>query len=344
MENYQRVMAMSRNLVILVLTPLMFIVLPLSVDAGTTIVYIDPPLTTGLSIGETFPINVTVANVTNLFAWSFQICYKSEVLSASYWTDGPVFKPPDAINMTVIWTDNYNGTHGLIQVDCTFAGEDVPTFNGTTTLATVYFKLKSYGLTVLHLQNTLLLDGSKPYPQDISHTTADGTVRAGSDVAVTKITASKNIVNDTVVRINVTVANYGARSETFNVTLYYNSIEINTQTVTNIAPRASLTPAFVWNTTSVPKGNYTISAKAHPLPNEVNTDDNTLIGGWIVETILGDVTGDYKVDILDIATVAKAYGAYPGNPKWNPNTDLDNSNLIDIIDIAKAAKNYGKEI
>jgi len=62
------------------------------------------------------------------------------------------------------------------------------------------------------------------------------------------------------------------------------------------------------------------------------------------KTILGDINGDYRVDILDISQIARAYGTTPGHPRWNPNADLDNSNLIDILDIAKAAKNYGKEI
>jgi hypothetical protein len=61
--------------------------------------------------------------------------------------------------------------------------------------------------------------------------------------------------------------------------------------------------------------------------------------------ILSDVTGEGKVEIIDIATITKAYGAYLGHPRWNPNADLDdNNNKIDIIDIAKAAKNYGKQI
>ena len=58
---------------------------------------------------------------------------------------------------------------------------------------------------------------------------------------------------------------------------------------------------------------------------------------------LGDINGDGVVDILDIAMVARAYGSYPGHPRWNPNTDLDNNNKIDIIDIARTARNYGKE-
>jgi len=65
---------------------------------------------------------------------------------------------------------------------------------------------------------------------------------------------------------------------------------------------------------------------------------------YFFRQLCGDITCDGKVDIIDIATIAKAYGSYPGHPKWNPNVDLDGNNKIDIIDIAKAAKNYGKQI
>jgi len=33
--------------------------------------------------------------------------------------------------------------------------------------------------------------------------------------------------------------------------------------------------SFTWNTTSFAKGNYTIDAYAPPVPNEMDTTDNT---------------------------------------------------------------------
>jgi len=336
----------SRDLMmLLMLTFLTLAVLPSIVDAETTIVYIDPSLITGLSIGETFPINVTIANATDLYAWSFQICYKSDILNASKWVLGPVFKGSEVFSITAIWTDNYNKTHGLIQIDCTFLGE-VPTFNGNATLATVYFKVKAFGFSELHLQNTLLLDDSIPSPQELPHTTADGEVSLGlglSDVAVTKITFSKSVVNDTVVRINVTVANYGGRYEMFNVTLYYSLTEVSTKTVTDLAPSAVLNLSFTWDTTPVPKGNYTMMARASLVPGESNLEDNTLVGGWIIETIRGDVTGDYKVDIYDIYQFARAFGTTAGHGRWNSNCDVNNDGEVNIQDLFHAALNFGKQ-
>jgi hypothetical protein len=301
----------------------------------------------GLSIGETFAVNVTVANVRDLYAWSFQMCYKSEILNASHWSLGSFFNSSNAMNITVIWTDNFNATHGLMQIDFTFLGK-VPTFNGTATLATVYFRVKSYGVTSLHLQNTLLLDDSEPFPQEMPHTTVDGKVRLGpsdvSDVAVTAIALSKNVVNNTVVRINVTVVNYGARSETFNVTLYYDLNEINTQVVKDLTSATSLILMFQWDTTSVPKGKYTIRAEAHPLPSETNTEDNSYVDGTVTETIQGDVDGNFEVNILDLTKIAVAWQSKPGDLQWNPNADLDDNNIINIVDMTKAALNFGRKI
>ena len=92
------------------------------------------------------------------------------------------------------------------------------------------------------------------------------------------------------------------------------------------------------------KGNYTITAKAHPLPDEVNTADNTLTGGWIIETIWGDVTGDFKVDLKDIYQFARSFGSVLGNPRWNANCDLNNDGQVNLSDVFYAARNYGKQI
>jgi hypothetical protein len=58
--------------------------------------------------------------------------------------------------------------------------------------------------------------------------------------------------------------------------------------------------------------------------------------------LLTDIDRNGKVDILDVAIAARAYGSYPGHPRWNPKADLDGNNKIDIIDIAKVARDYGK--
>ncbi len=55
----------------------------------------------------------------------------------------------------------------------------------------------------------------------------------------------------------------------------------------------------------------------------------------------GDVNGDLKVNILDVALVAWSYGSHPGDARWNPNADFDDNNIIDILDRALVAYYYG---
>lgn len=58
--------------------------------------------------------------------------------------------------------------------------------------------------------------------------------------------------------------------------------------------------------------------------------------------ILGDVNGDGKVDIRDIALAALAYGSFTGYPNYNPKADLNQDGTIDIRDLAIIAKNFGQ--
>jgi hypothetical protein len=57
----------------------------------------------------------------------------------------------------------------------------------------------------------------------------------------------------------------------------------------------------------------------------------------------GDINEDGKVDILDVAVAAYAFGSYPGHPRWNPIADINGDNKIDIVDVAFIAWYYGSE-
>lgn len=54
-----------------------------------------------------------------------------------------------------------------------------------------------------------------------------------------------------------------------------------------------------------------------------------------------DLNEDGKVDILDIVIIGRAYGSYPGHPRWNAIADLDKNEVINIKDILPVARDYG---
>jgi len=56
-----------------------------------------------------------------------------------------------------------------------------------------------------------------------------------------------------------------------------------------------------------------------------------------------DLNRDGTVDIVDIATGAKAFGTTPGHRRWNPVADVNGDGTVDIMDIATIAKAFGKK-
>jgi len=101
------------------------------------------------------------------------------------------------------------------------------------------------------------------------------------DVGIVEIIPSETIVVQGYnLPINVTIMNYGAYTETFNVTIYANETLIAAQTIT-LANGTFTTYTFTWNTAGFALGNYTISVYAAPLPGETVTDDNEIVDGVV---------------------------------------------------------------
>lgn len=63
-------------------------------------------------------------------------------------------------------------------------------------------------------------------------------------------------------------------------------------------------------------------------------------GGW--RELRGDVDGNGICNMIDIATVARAYGSYPGHPNWNPDADLNGDGVVNMTDISTATADFGK--
>ena len=161
------------------------------------------------------------------------------------------------------------------------------------------------------------------------------------DISIENVTLSTNETYiGSIVDINVTVKNKGELGipETFNLTVKYDTNTIETKIVANLAAGADQTLTFNWNTTEVVSGNYTISAEASTVSDELNTDNNRHIDGMINVIILGDIDGDGDVDPDDFAIFAGAYGT---SPPSDPRADLDRDGDVDPDDFAIFAGSYG---
>jgi len=188
------------------------------------------------------------------------------------------------------------------------------------------------------------------------------TVQAGvHDVAVINVVPWKTVVGQIFsCRINVTVANEGGFTETFDVTLYANTIVIGTETVYDLLLGTSTILIFMWDATGFAKGSYTITAEAEQVPGETDLDDNTFEDGAVMVAMPCDIADsttppapppDGKVNYKDLFWLLKAYGSDPTKPNWDPNLDFAGStttppappdNKVNYKDLYWMLTYYGK--
>jgi len=223
-------------------------------------VYVDPS-TTIVEVYQEFSVNISIANVTDLYGWEFKLRWNSTLLEALNVTEGNFLK---SYNDT-LFVINMNNTEGYVRAACTLIGS-IPGVNGSGTLATVKFYVETSEGGILDLYDTKLVRSTE---QPIEHATIDGYYYTSlHDVAIINLTASTTT-------INVTVENQGTHTETFNVSTYYTLLTdplIGTQTIPLISGN-SITITFTW--TPEADGLYEIRAEASVVPGEVDTSDNT---------------------------------------------------------------------
>jgi len=311
-----------------------------TIFAETTTVFVYPQVTR-VQAGETFEINISIAQVSDLAAWEFKLYYESSLLNATTIVEGPFLRSAGITQFVVFnFTDSYNATHGRIWAACTLTGQG-PGAGGNGILASITFNARAIGRANLQLRDTDLLDSKMP-PDRISHATIDGTVEIGGrDIAVIYLTASKTVVGQGFsMFLNVTLENQGSITETFNVNLFADiavppigdEVLIGTLLVNNLLAREVRTTTYTFDNVDVAKGIYTISAVAEALPGETETIDNTFVDGTFRVSIPCDVAGstttppappDGRVNYVDVFWLLKAYGSDPTKPNWVWNTNLD---------------------
>lgn len=261
-------------------------------------IYIDPTTSMAL-VGQPFTVTVCVADVVDLLAWQFSMSFDPSILECNN-----VAIPPDNVfaGRTIISPGpTIDNSAGTLAWGTTILGGE-PTFTGTGKLCEIQFTPKSVGTSTLTFTNTpvdtLLYDSNI---LEIPFTAEDGFFTTSPfveehDVAVTGVAAIPSfVVAGEPVTILVDVQNQGNSAETFDITAYFDSNAIATQTVTLLPFGGTTTLTFNWDTTGVPLGLYEIKAEASPVAGETDINDNTFTDGQV--SVMIPVTSGQQFDL-----------------------------------------------
>jgi hypothetical protein len=83
-------------------------------------------------------------------------------------------------------------------------------------------------------------------------------------------------------------------------------------------------------------------------PVEISETEYSEGGRWtrthvrIKVRIMGDINGDGKVDMKDVAIAVSAFYSWPDKSRWNPDCDLDLNGIVNMRDIVLIVKNFGE--
>jgi hypothetical protein len=273
-------------LILILLISLLSLMFHSSAEATTTTLYVDPA-TSKVLVDKTFTVNISIANVTNLYGWEFVLYYNNTMLNGTEIIEGPFLRTHGSTFFNITdFNDAYNVTHGRVWATGVLLG-NVSGVNGSGVLASITFMCKEFGSSILQLVDTTLGD---PEGAPITHTAVGGLVETWPrNIAIKSVTPSTyEAYEGQVISIAVAVKNEGNYTETFNVTAYYDDKVIETRTVRDLAPWAETTVTLNWDTIGVPpESNYTIKAEASVLSGETNTTDNTFTNGAVrIKTVV----------------------------------------------------------
>ncbi|MFB0501107.1 MAG: cohesin domain-containing protein, partial [Candidatus Bathyarchaeia archaeon] len=162
---------MKKNvLLVFVSVVLLSAMLPITKESTSfseATIYVDPS-TNDVSVGNTFVINVIVADVVDLSGFRFYLGYNTTILDGlSVWVPPP-FETP-LYQPQVIEPDGYIHVTAI----------STTPLSGTSTLASITFNATAAGTSILNLCDTMLSDSAgNPIP----HTTIDGSVTVSSAI------------------------------------------------------------------------------------------------------------------------------------------------------------------
>jgi hypothetical protein len=263
-------------IVAFIITTPAIINLPSTVAQGTAAIAVSPTVidTRNLKqVGDTFSINITVANVAQLWGYQYSLFYNTSVINATnyvgldarFTTDLP---SEIGIDYIAVSRKTYDGdTTGIttttpIPVDRI---DFIVTGNGTTTL---WLDPNYCALADIH--------GLKIVNVNVNGKFSNTEQLTVHDIGITDATlsATSGKPGDTIT-ITATIANLGDFTENVTVRAKFNRTETNivqigtAQNIPDLAQDGNEQVTITWDTAGVPDGKYQVTVEAN-----VTVDDN----------------------------------------------------------------------
>ena len=130
------------------------------------------------------------------------------------------------------------------------------------------------------------------------------------DVAVVSVVPSATAVDvGDLVIVTVRAVNEGFEMESFDLGVYCNEILVGELQVVDVAPSEEREFAFVWNTSGLVAGDYTVSANASVVLGEIDVDDNLLVDGIIMVGEPGPPQPAFAFPMVFLVVLLAALGA-----------------------------------
>lgn len=312
-------------------------------SAGNAVLAVSPSQLL-VNYPQSFIVNVSITNVADLYFWHIKLLFNPSILTCTNVvepTDG-IFDALDTIGLGVT-IDNKAGFVGAYDGLWATGGG----VNGSGTVCRMLFNVSQPGISSIAFADLgryggTILDDSAQFPNSIPFDAANGYVQVNaSGFQANTFQAVKNgITYDVVAFTNSTVSNFNYDQNSDIIGYNQTGIDGSNGSCITRIPNGLMNVSYFGVLVNGKAMHFTVYADgaSHFLTFTYGHSTGEIA---ILPTVPGDLNGDRKVDMRDVAITAYSFGSSQGTARWNPITDVNGDLETDMKDLAFVAKCFG---
>jgi hypothetical protein len=291
---------------------------------------------------------VNITNVADLYIWNIKLLFDPSVLVCTGVVEvaDSIFGSRDSIGLSV----KINNTGGYV-VAWDGLWSDLRGVNGSGTLCQIQFNVLQPAISSICFADvgkyggTILFDSAQP-PKPIPSTQVNGFVQVNARGFQSSVfqALKGGIPYDVTIFSNSTVSGFTYDDPSCTILMRTSSENSSSETIAVLAirvPNDLMNSSYFTILVNGQVTNFRIfgDLTSHFITTTYHQSGSAL---RVFPTVGGDLNGDRRVDMKDIAIVAYSFGSTPETPRWNPITDINFDLKTDMKDIAFVAKYFGE--